>query len=138
MHLRRAVLLMGVILVTVAIVGALVPVPRERTAREAPPAAPPVAAERGSVRTLSLRYPPAERPPRLRVDAGPHLVLQVAASEPGEATVRALDLVGAADPDTPARFDLLASRPGRFTVAFEPAAGGTARTVGTLRVTGTE
>jgi hypothetical protein len=137
MHLRRAVLLMGLILVTVAIVGALVPVPRERSARQAPTPSPSPS-EAAPVRTLSLRYPPPERAPRLRVDAGAHVVLQVAASEPGEAIVDALGLVGAAEPETPARFDLLASRPGRFTVAFRPAEGGTARTVGTLTVAGTE
>jgi hypothetical protein len=66
------------------------------------------------------------------------VVLQVAASEPGQATVQGLDLVGAAEPATPARFDLLASRPGRYVVAFQRAAGGTARTVGTLTVASTE
>ena len=130
-------MLMAVILVTVAVVGALVPVPRERTAGE-PPRPAPGAAEAAPVKTLSLRYPPAAEPPRLRADAGAHVVLQVAASKPGQATVDAMGLVGSAEPDTPARFDLLASRGGRYTGAFQPADGGPARTVGTLTVAGTE
>jgi hypothetical protein len=137
MHLRRAVLLMAVILVVVAIVGALVPVPRERTRAEAPRPTPGGAAV-APVKTLSLRYPPREGAPRLRVDANSHVVLQVATSVPGQATVRALDLVAPAEPDTPARFDLLATRPGRYPVAFQPAAGGATHTVGTLTVAGTE
>jgi hypothetical protein len=137
MHLRRAVLLMALILLVVAIVSALVPVPRERTAGDAPRATPGTAAT-APVKTLSLRYPPAEEAPRLRVDAGAHVVLQVATSAPGQATVPLLDLVSAAEPDTPARFDLLATEPGRYPVAFQPAAGGPPRPVGTLTVTGTQ
>jgi hypothetical protein len=137
MHLRRAILLMAVILLVVAIVGALVPVPRERTPAEAPHATPGGAAA-APLRTLSLRYPPRERAPRLRVDADAHVVVQVATSVSGQATVQALDLVAQAEPDTPARFDVLATRPGRFQIAFQPAGGGAARTVGTLRVAGTQ
>jgi hypothetical protein len=137
MHLRRAILLMGMVLLVVAIVGALVPVPRERNAGE-PPRTTPRGAAAGPVKTLSLRYPPAEDAPRLRVEADAHVVVQVATSAPGQATVGALDLVAPAEPDTPARFDLLATRPGSYAVAFQPAAGGAARTVGTLTVAGTE
>jgi hypothetical protein len=137
MHLRRAVLLMAVIFVTVGIVGALVPVPEERAA-DKPPRPAPSAAGAAPVKTLSLRYPAPEKTPQLRVDAGSHVILQVASSEPGQVTVQALGLAGEAEPRTPARFDLLATRPGRFTVAFVPAAGGEARTVGTLAVVGTE
>jgi hypothetical protein len=137
MHLRRAVLLMAVILVVVAIVGALVPVPRERSAGEAPRAAPG-ADSAAPVRALSLRYPPKGDAPRLRVRAGTHVVLQVGTSESGQASVKALDLVAPAEPDTPARFDLLASRPGRYPVAFQPAAGGAVRTVGTITVASSE
>jgi hypothetical protein len=137
MHLRRAVLLMGLILAVVAIVGALVPVPRERTA-DTPSPPPPRAAGPAPVKTLSVRYPPPREAPRLRVDEGAHVVLQVAASEPGQATVEALGLVGSAEPETPARFDLLASRPGSYEVAFAPADGGTTRPLGTLTVAGAE
>ena len=127
---------MGVILLAVAIVGALVPVPSRRGGRE--PAAPPAGSSAAqTVRTIALRYPPAAAPPRPRVTAGAHIVLQVGTSEAGQATVAALGLVAPAEPSTPARFDVLASRPGTYPIAFQPASGGAARTVGTLTVRGT-
>jgi hypothetical protein len=130
-------LLMALILVVVAVVGVLVPVPRERSGPEPPRPAPADAAS-AAVRTLSLRYPPAGNAPRLHVTAGTHVVLQVATSQPGQATVEVLGLIAPAEPDTPARFDLLATRPGSYAVAFQPAAGGATRTLGTLTVAGTE
>src|SRR4051812_19487588 len=137
MHLRRAILLMGLILLVTAIVGALVPAPRDRSPVEAPRPQPDGAGA-APVRTISLRYPPAQEAPRLRVDADSHLLLQVTTTEPGQATVGPLALVAPAEPHTPARFDVLAPQPGNYPVAFQPAAGGPARTVGTLTVTGTQ
>jgi hypothetical protein len=137
MHLRRAILLMGVILLVTAIVGALVPAPREQTRPEAPRPTPGGTAG-AAVRTISLRYPPAAKAPRLRVTADSHVVLQVTTSEPGQATVGSLNLVASAEPDTPARFDVLATLPGSYPVAFQPAAGGPPRRVGTITVTGTQ
>jgi hypothetical protein len=131
MHLRRALLLMALVLGVVALVEALVPVPRERAVSRAPraPAAPRTAQP---ARTLTLRYPAPKRPPRLRATAGAHVVLEVATSAAGEARIGALGLVEPAEPATPARFDLLA-RAGNYRVAFEPAAGRPA-TVGRLVV----
>jgi hypothetical protein len=137
MHLRRAILLMGLILLVSAIVGALVPAPRRRAAPEPPPAVPPTAAA-APVRTLSLSYPPVGEARTVRVGAGAHVVLQVTTSQAGQATVEALGLVASAEPETPARFDLLAARAGSFPVAFEPAAGGPPRTLGTLTVAAEE
>jgi hypothetical protein len=137
MHLRRAILLMGLILLVTAIVGALVPAPHDRTPAEAPLPAPEGAGA-ARVRTISLRYPPAQQAPRLRVDAGSHVLLEVTTNRPGQATVGPLDLVAPAEPHTPAHFDVLATRPGSYPVAFQPAAGGSVRTVGTLTVAGTQ
>jgi hypothetical protein len=135
MHLRRALLLMALVLGVVALVEALAPVPRERAATTEPraPAAPPPTS--APVRTLTLRYPPPKRVPRLRAATGAHVVLQVATSAAGQATVGGLGLVQAAEPATPASFDLLVARPGTYPVAFDPAAGRRA-TVGRLVVGG--
>jgi hypothetical protein len=133
-HLRRALLLMAVVLFAVAIVQALAPAPRERSVSGGPAAVPgPVVAE--PVRTLKLRYPAPRTPPRLRVTSGAHVVLQVSTSAPGQVSVPVLGLVQAAEPATPARFDVLAAREGTYTVTFEPSAGGTA-TLGRLVVGG--
>ena len=67
------------------------------------------------------------------MSTGAHVLIEVAASAPGEAAVPALGLVQPAEPDTPARFDLLAGRPGSYDVTFDPAAGAPAR-VGRLEV----
>jgi hypothetical protein len=132
MHLRRAVLLMALVLGVVALVEALVPVPRERRATgEARPPAPPRTA--APVRTLTLRYPSPRRVPRLRVATGAHVVLEVATSVAGQASVDGLGLVQPAEPATPARFDVLAARPGNFGITFDTAAGRSAR-VGRLVV----
>jgi hypothetical protein len=45
-----------------------------------------------------------------------------------------LGLVAAAEPLTPARFDVLGRRPGRHRVRFTAAGGDEAATVGTLAV----
>ncbi|MFL5781640.1 MAG: hypothetical protein ACJ760_10040 [Thermoleophilaceae bacterium] len=137
MHLRRAILLMGLILLVTAIVGALVPGARDSSPVEAPRPAPEGAGA-APVRTISLRYPPAAQAPRLRVDADSHVLLQVITTQPGQVIVGSLDLVASAEPHTPARFDVLAPLPGRYPVAFQPAAGGPARTLGTLTVIGAQ
>ena len=122
MHLRRALLLMALVIFVVAAAGALVTPPRDATDRggaglpPAPVAGPPV-------RTLELSYPARREPRRLRVVTGAHVILEVASAQPGEATVPALGLVQAAETSTPARFDLLAERPGTYDVSFEPAVG---------------
>jgi hypothetical protein len=135
MHLRRALLLMALILGVVALVEALVPVPRQRGATQPPaPAAPP--SEPAPTRTLQVRYPPRAPVPRLRVGTGSHVVLQVSTSTPGEASIPTLGLVQAAEPATPAPFDLLAARPGTYEISFDPASDGRTAPVGQLVVGG--
>ena len=122
MHVRRAVLLMALVLAVVALVEALAPVPRERRAEpQAPPVPPPRAG--ATTRTIELRYPLRAALPRTRVTAGAHVVIEVATAAAGEASVGGLGLVQAAEPNSPARFDVLADRPGSYRVDFAPAAG---------------
>jgi hypothetical protein len=137
MHLRRAILLMALVLGVVALVEAVAPVPRERRATGEPtaPAAPPSPRAGARVKTLELRYPAPKTAPRLRVAAGAHVVVEVRTSTAGEASIAGLGIVQPAEPATPARFDVLAERAGTFPVAFQPAAGRPA-TVGRLVVAG--
>jgi hypothetical protein len=122
MHLRRALLLMALVLGVVALVEALAPVPRERRATEPPrstapqpPAAP--------VRTVRFAYPMGRKLVTARVPAGAHVLVQVRASAPGQAMLPGFGLVQPAEPATPATFDVLATRPGSYEVRFEPAQG---------------
>lgn len=123
MHLRRAALLMALVLGVVALVEAVVPVPRQRGRGALPlrlatgrPGPPP--------RTVTFRYPAPRRLPRVRVAGGAHVVVQVVTATAGQASVGGLGLDQPAEPDTPARFDVLATQPGTYGVAFDPASGG--------------
>jgi hypothetical protein len=131
MHLRRALLLLALVVFVVAAVGALV-APREQAADDAGALTPPAVAA-PPPRTLELRFPARGEPRRLRIAPGAHVVLEVRTSEPGEARIAGLELVQAAEPATPARFDLLAERPGSYEVTFAPVLG-TPAAVGRLVV----
>ena len=122
MHLRRALLLMALVVFVVAAVGALAPPPGDRTEDEGPGLAPAPVAE-APPEPLALRYPARDRGKRLRVATGAHVVLQVETRQAGEASIPELGLVLPADPATPARFDVLAGRPGTYDVTFDPAIG---------------
>jgi heme/copper-type cytochrome/quinol oxidase subunit 2 len=119
MHLRRALLLLALVLGVVAVVESLVPVPRERAAEEHPPA-PTAARGTGPVRTVRMRYPARRRAVPLRVADGAHVVIEVESASAGQASIPGLGLVQAVEPGTPARFDVLATHPGLYGVAFDP------------------
>ena len=122
MHLRRALLLLALVLFVVAAVSALVPVPRQRTLGGGAAAAPPT--PHAPARTLALRYLSPSTPKDVRAAVGAHVMLEISTAVAGQAGVPGLGLTQAAEPNTPAKFDLLASRPGTFAVRFDPAAGG--------------
>jgi hypothetical protein len=62
---------------------------------------------------------------------GDHALVQVSATQPGEAAV--MGLTDTAEPGTPATFDVLAGTPARYPVTFTPALG-SARQIATVRV----
>ena len=55
--------------------------------------------------------------------AGAAATVEVAVSEAGTVDIPDLGLTAPADPVTPARFDVLATRPGRYPLLFTPAGG---------------
>jgi hypothetical protein len=61
------------------------------------------------------------RTPIRRVSVGAGFTLQVSVPEPGDVVL--LGLRQSADSLTPARFDLVAERPGRHPVVFQPIEG---------------
>ena len=65
---------------------------------------------------IQLRQPAPETPPDRRVRAGAHVILRVSARQSGSVEVPALGLIQPVEPDTPALFDLIAARPGRYDV----------------------
>ena len=96
------------------------PVPRPRTP-------PPT--------QVALRQPAPEEAPVRRVATGAHVVVRVSAREPGNVEIAGLGLLQPVAPGTPAIFDLLASRPGRYDVELV-ALNGERTKLGTLVVSG--
>jgi hypothetical protein len=84
---------------------------------------------------VDFRHPAAKQVPERPVRLGSHVILHVSAAVTGTAEVDGLGLVQPVEPATPAAFDLLATRPGRFDVTVVPAGGERTR-VGTLVVGG--
>ena len=70
-----------------------------------------------------------------RLEAGRSASVEVAVQEPGQVTIPELGLTSAADPLTPARFDVLVTAEGRFPIEFIPAGSDETRAAGTLVVT---
>ena len=126
MHLRRALLLFVVVLGLTALVAQVAPEPRETGSGEAPEALPsPGERERARPRRIAFAERGARRGarPEARVRRGEHVVVEVTAVRPGEVALEGLGLLQPVAPGTPAAFDLLPSRPGRYAVTFRPPAG---------------
>jgi hypothetical protein len=71
-----------------------------------------------------------------RLEPGRSASIEVAVAEPGQVTIPGLGLTGAADPLTPARFDVLVNSEGRYPIEFTPAGSDEAEPAGTIVVTG--
>jgi len=66
--------------------------------------------------------------------AGSAATVTVVVEEPGEVTIGGLGLNEEADPLTPARFDVLSTRPGRHAVRFRAVADTESRLLGVLQI----
>jgi hypothetical protein len=143
-HLRRALLLFAIVLGLAALVASLSrPIEDRRTQSTTPTETAP-----GPPTATDGTAPPAdtaELPKTLtfqaamkeskKLRAGTAATVEVAVSEPGTVDIPDMGLTAPADPVTPARFDLLPARPGRYPLLFTPAGGGTAEPAGSLVVT---
>jgi hypothetical protein len=138
-HLRRALLLFAIVL-GLAAVAASVSRPRDTddspggvqetvTEAEQPPTASP-----GAPAAVELTLFAADPEP-LRIRAGQAATVFVEVDEPGQVAIPALGMGAAAEPLTPARFDVLTRQTGRHPIEFEPARADDAQVrVGTLVV----
>jgi hypothetical protein len=149
-HVRRALLLFAIVLALAAVAASL-----SRSGDD-----DPLSPEQQATTTTTTTTPEQETTPRAapredttdvaqssatvemnaaedksaRVEAGRSTTLEVAVVEPGQVDIPDLGLTAAADPLTPARFDLLVNSPGRYGVEFTPSEGNEARSAGTLVV----
>jgi hypothetical protein len=135
MDRRRLILLAALVLAVSAVVASLSAPQRddssEDSTRETAPGS--IAEPTGPTRELTLD---AGRPRTVTVVPGTHVLLRVEVPEAGEVTIPGLGLDRAAEPGTPAAFDILAEKPGRFDVAFRSIGGDRPRRAATLVVEG--
>jgi hypothetical protein len=135
-HIRRALLLFAIVLGMAALVASLSrPIDERRdktTAREPrePTAMPAPAPE--TRKTLAFDAVENEA---VRLPAGSAATVEVAVDEPGIVEIPDLGRSAPANPLTPARFAILASRPGRYELRFTPATGDAPESAGRLVVT---
>ena len=136
MHLRRALLLFAIVL-GLAAVAASVSRPRDHS----PP--PPTVSTSESSPTVEAPPAPhapasvtfdADHPKAHRIDAGQAATVYVDVPEPGQVSIDALGMTDAAEPTTPAEFDVFTPLPGRYPILFQPAGSAEAIEAGTLVV----
>jgi hypothetical protein len=142
-HLRRALLLFAIVL-GLAAFAASISRPggdsRDSERSAAPPPTqgePTIAPGTASGPPVTLRFN-AEREQVRRLEVGQAATLRVSVDEPGQVEIPLLGLAAAAEPVTPARFDIFASEAGRYPIGFTPAASNESRPAGILDVTPVE
>lgn len=143
MHLRRALLLFAIVIGLAAVAASVsrpggdsgdseqaVPPPR-------PQGEPTVSPGTAGEPPVTLRFN-AEREQIRRVEMGQAATLLVSVDEPGQVEIPLLGRVAAAEPVTPARFDILVSEAGRYPIDFTAASDDESRPAGILDVTPAE
>ena len=147
-HLRRALLLFAIVLGVAALVASLSrPIddrrgqsttPTETEPETAGPGPPTAAPGPGGGEAAELPKTvsfDAAADESKRLQAGEAATVEVAVTEAGSVEIPDMGLTAPADRFTPARFDVLASRPGRYPLLFTPAGGEGAEPAGELEVT---
>ena len=131
MQVRRALIAFVVVFAVVSLIAAIT-APREdddspATADPAPRAAPsPTVAVR-------FRHPVEGRPPVRLVRRGSQVAIRVEAGVAGDVEIPGLGLIQPVGPGTPAVFDVLATRAGRYDVSLRSVAAESTK-LGTLEV----
>ena len=135
-HVRRALLLFAIVLGLAALATSVSRTPRqaERAPRSTPPSATPEAVPQTDPDAPELRLPGARGSRSVTLESGEAATLFVAVPEAGRVDLPTLGLSSAAEPLTPARFELLTDDPRRHSVRFTPAAGGESRRFGRIVV----
>jgi hypothetical protein len=141
-HLRRALLLFAIVL-GLAAVAASVSRPRDSdtpatTSTQPEPtvepgnAPPPPPGEAGPG-TVDVTFV-ADSPRAHRIGVGQAATVVVEVPEAGQVSIEDLGMTDAADPTTPASFDVLTANAGRYAITFAPAGTSEPLDAGTLVV----
>ena len=130
-QLRRGLLAFALALAVVSIVVA-VSAPEQEDEPDPPTATAPRESAPGAI-DVAFRQPVDGEPPVRPVRLGSHVIVRVEAREPGTAELGGLGLIAPVTPGTPATFDVLTQRAGRFDVSLVSVAGERTK-LGTLEV----
>ena len=136
MHLRRALLLFAVVLGVAALLASLTggergaDEPSEPATTSVLPELGPAPAARGPEQ---LRFTQGGKRERRKLDPGRAATVTVEVKKPGQVELAGLGLTATAEPLTPARFDVLTRRAGRYEVRFTPVSG-ESTLIGALRI----
>ena len=138
-HIRRALLLFAIVLGMAALVASLSRPAEERRSQtvtsEQRESGPPTATPGPQAEAQSVVSFDATENQTKKVVVGSALTLEVSVGEPGQVQIPDLGMSAAAEPLTPARFDILADEPGSHQLLFSPADGATTEAAGKLVVT---
>jgi hypothetical protein len=140
--MRRALLLFAIVL-GLAAVAASISRPggdsreAEQAASPPPQGEPTVSPGTAGTNEVTLRFN-AERRQVRRLEVGEAATVRVSVGEPGQVEIPLLGLAAAAEPVTPARFNIFASEAGRYQIGFTPASGNESRPAGVLDITPAE
>jgi glycine cleavage system aminomethyltransferase T len=133
-HLRRALLLLALVLGLAALAASLSQPSQDsrekaqRTEPDAPTATPGTSGSGPAAIEFSQEGQPRTR----RLRAGRAAVVTVDVSQAGQVELTGLGISATAEPLTPARLEVLSPRPGRHDVRFTPAGSSESRRLGTL------
>jgi hypothetical protein len=119
-HLRRALLLFAIVLGLAALAAALSRPADRAEQRTEPTVAEPAPETGGSLEPAELQFR-ASHPRRRSLAADQAAQVLVIVDVPGTVDIPGLGLSASADAVTPARFDVLEHRPGRYPILFAPA-----------------
>ncbi len=140
MELRRALLLFAIVL-GLAAIAASVSQPsvdeKADTAAEAPPrerSTPTAGPSPGPGPPAEIAFAADLRPETKPVPAGRAATVIVTVYEPGQVEIERLGLIEPAEPNDPARFDVLAGSPEKLSVTFTPVQTGEQRKIGVIEV----
>jgi hypothetical protein len=135
-HLRRALLLFAIVLGMAALVASLSrPIEPRRTDTAPREPGPPKATPGPAPELRSpLAFVATENSAK-RLRTGEAATIEVTVPERGSVEIPNLGLTAPADRFTPARFEVLPTRPGRYPLVFTPSNGDRSRPAGRLVVT---
>jgi hypothetical protein len=122
MQFRRGLIAFALVLAGVTAIASISPPPDENDGPDLSAAPRPKAVAPETVQ-VGFRHPVEAAPPQRAVRNGSHVIVRVEAGIAGNVEISGLGLIEPVAPGTPAVFDVLANRTGRYDVNLLSVAG---------------